>query len=119
VRKTKSSAQLLHAQGRAFGVTDLISESGFAGTCPAPNTYRGLCPTHEAPRGAASVARLHPRNDIVPSFRLQDDILAIARSGTVSGETVNTYGRKFEVGGILTAIRAEENFPRLVTVFPR
>ena len=64
--------------------------------------------------------------------RLQDDILAIARSGTVFGETVNTYGRKFEVDGILTApsgrlatvrtvwlIRTEENFPRLVTVFPR
>ena len=64
--------------------------------------------------------------------RLQDDILAIARSGTVSGETVNTCGRKFEVDGILTApsgrsatvrtvwiIRPEEDFPRLVTAFPR
>jgi len=27
-----------------FGVTDLISNSGFAGTCPAPNTYRGSTP---------------------------------------------------------------------------
>jgi hypothetical protein len=35
--------------------------------------------------------------------RLQDDILAIARSGTLFGETVDTYGRKFEVDGILTA----------------
>ena len=64
--------------------------------------------------------------------QLQDDILAIARSETVSVETGNTYGRKFEVDGILTSpsgrsaavrtvwiIRAEENFPRLVTVFPR
>ena len=64
--------------------------------------------------------------------RLQDDILAIARSGTISAETATTYGRKFEVDGILTApsgrsatvrtvwiIRVEEDFPRLVTVFPR
>jgi Domain of unknown function (DUF6883) len=64
--------------------------------------------------------------------RLQDDILAIARSATVSAETATTYGRRFEVDGILTApsgrsarvrtvwiIRAEEDFPRLVTVFPR
>ena len=64
--------------------------------------------------------------------RLQGDILGIARSGTISSETVNAYGRKFEVDGILTApsrrsamvrtvwiIRAEEDFPRLVTVFPR
>jgi len=28
-------------QTRAFGVTDLISRTGFAGACPAPNTYRG------------------------------------------------------------------------------
>ena len=64
--------------------------------------------------------------------RLQDDILAIARSGTVFGETVNTYGRKFEVDGILTGpsgrsaavrtvwiIRPEEQFPRFVTALPR
>jgi hypothetical protein len=64
--------------------------------------------------------------------RLRDDVLAIARSGSIVGETVIRYGRKFEVDGILTApsgrsasvrtvwiIRTEENFPRLVTVFPR
>ena len=64
--------------------------------------------------------------------RLRDDILAVARSGSVSGETATTYGRKFEVDGILTTpsgrlatvrtvwlIRTEEDFPRLVTVFPR
>lgn len=64
--------------------------------------------------------------------KLQSDILGIARSGTVSGETATAYGRKFEVDGILTAlsgrsatvrtvwmIRAGEDFPRLVTVFPR
>ena len=28
----------------ALGVTDLISDSGFAGACPAPNTYRGSSP---------------------------------------------------------------------------
>jgi hypothetical protein len=33
--------QLLHGQAQAFGVTDLISGSGFTGACPAPNTYRG------------------------------------------------------------------------------
>ena len=32
-------------------MTDLISESGFTRTCPAPNTYGGLCHTHEALRG--------------------------------------------------------------------
>jgi hypothetical protein len=64
--------------------------------------------------------------------RLRDDVLAIGRSGDVSGETANAYGRKFEVDGILTGpsersaavrtvwiIRTEEDFPRLVTVFPR
>jgi hypothetical protein len=64
--------------------------------------------------------------------KLQSDILGVARSGTVSGETVTSYGCKFEVDGILTApsgrsagvrtvwiIRAGEDFPRLVTVFPR
>jgi hypothetical protein len=64
--------------------------------------------------------------------RLRDDILGIARSGSIAGETAASYGRKFEVDGILTApsgrsatvrtvwiIRTEEDFPRLVTVFPR
>jgi hypothetical protein len=64
--------------------------------------------------------------------RLRDDILAIARSGTIVGEIATPYGRKFEVDGILTApsgrsalvrtvwiIRTEEDYPRLVTVFPR
>lgn len=64
--------------------------------------------------------------------RLRDGILAVARSGSVSGETATAYGRRFEVDGILTApsgrlaavrtvwlIRTEEDFPRLVTVFPR
>jgi hypothetical protein len=32
---------VFHARSLAVGVTDLISSSGFAGTCPAPNTYRG------------------------------------------------------------------------------
>jgi hypothetical protein len=35
--------------------------------------------------------------------RFQDDILAIARSGAISAESATTYGRKFEVDGILTA----------------
>jgi len=35
----------------ALVVTDLISSSGFAGTCPAPNTYRG---SH------AARSRFHP-----------------------------------------------------------
>jgi hypothetical protein len=64
--------------------------------------------------------------------RLRDDILAIARLGNVAAETATSYGRKFEVDGILMApsgrsatvrtvwiIRTEEDFPRLVTVFPR
>ena len=64
--------------------------------------------------------------------RLRDDLLALARSGEVFSETATTYGRKFEVDGILTGpygrsatvrsvwiIRTEEDFPRLVTVFPR
>jgi len=64
--------------------------------------------------------------------RLRDDILILAGSGDVSSETAIAYGRKFEVDGILTEpsgrsatvrsvwiIRTEEDFPRLVTVFPR
>jgi hypothetical protein len=64
--------------------------------------------------------------------RLRDDILALGRSGDVSSETASAYGRKFEVDGILTGpsgrsatvrsiwiIRAQEDSPRLVTVFPR
>ena len=65
-------------------------------------------------------------------WRLRDDILAVARTGLLALESVGPYGRKFEVDGILAApagksamvgtvwiIRAEEDFPRLVTVFPR
>jgi hypothetical protein len=65
-------------------------------------------------------------------WRLRDDILALARTGQVAFETDGPYGRKFEVDGILGApagrsamvktvwiIRAGEDFPRLVTVFPR
>ena len=64
--------------------------------------------------------------------RLRDDILAIARSGSAAGEAAASYGRKFEVDGILMTpsgrsatvrtvwiFRTEEDFPRLVTVFPR
>jgi hypothetical protein len=64
--------------------------------------------------------------------RLRDDLLTLAQSGAVSSETATTYGRKFEVDGILTGpfgrsaavrsvwiIRTEEDFPRLVTVYPR
>src|SRR4051794_22434779 len=64
--------------------------------------------------------------------RLRDGILALGRSGKVSSETAVAYGRKFEVDGILTGpsersatvrrvwiIRTGEDFPRLVTVFPR
>jgi cysteine synthase len=64
--------------------------------------------------------------------RLRDDILILARAGAVSSETAIAYGRKFEVDGILTGpsggsatvrsvwiIRTGEDFPRLVTVFPR
>jgi hypothetical protein len=64
--------------------------------------------------------------------RLRDDILELARTGQVSLETHGPYGRKFEVDGILGGpsgrsamvrsgwiIRMEEDFPRLVTVFPR
>lgn len=64
--------------------------------------------------------------------RLRDDILALGRSGDVSSETASAYGRKFEVDGILIGpsgrsatvrsvwiIRAEEDIPRLITVFPR
>ena len=64
--------------------------------------------------------------------RLRDDILTVGRSGDVSGETATPYGSKFEVEGILTGpsgrsatvrtvwiIRTGEDFPRLVTVFPR
>ena len=65
-------------------------------------------------------------------WRLRDDILAVARTGSVALESAGPYGRKFEVDGILAApagksamvrtvwiIRPEEDFPRLVTVFPR
>jgi hypothetical protein len=65
-------------------------------------------------------------------WRLRDDILVVARTGQVALESVAPYGRKFEVDGILATpagksahvrtvwiIRAEEDFPRLVTVFPR
>lgn len=66
-------------------------------------------------------------------WRLRDDILSLARSGQVALQSDGPYGRKFEVDGILGAlpsgrsamvktvwiIRAGENFPRLVTVFPR
>jgi hypothetical protein len=65
-------------------------------------------------------------------WRLRDDILALATSGQVALEADSPYGRKFEVDGILGApsgrsamvktvwiIRAGEDFPRLVTVFPR
>jgi hypothetical protein len=64
------------------------------------------------------------------SFR--DDVLAIARTDEVITETKTEHGRKFEVDGILNGasgrsapvrtvwiIRANEDFPRLVTVFPR
>jgi|SRR5690242_14578411 hypothetical protein len=64
--------------------------------------------------------------------RLRDDILILARTGAVSSETAIAYGRKFEVDGILAGptgrsatvrsiwiIRTGEDFPRLVTVFPR
>ncbi len=63
---------------------------------------------------------------------LRDDIYRIAQAGTVSFEEPSTYGRKFEVDGILTGpsgrsamvrtawiVRADEQFPRLVTAFPR
>jgi hypothetical protein len=63
---------------------------------------------------------------------LRDDVLELARTGEVSLETHGPYGRKFEVDGILGGsfgrsalvrsvwiIRTEEDFPRLVTVFPR
>jgi hypothetical protein len=65
-------------------------------------------------------------------WRLLDDILAVAKSGTVAQETEASYGRKFEVDGALEPptgrpaevrtvwiVRAGEDFPRLVTVFPR
>ena len=64
--------------------------------------------------------------------RLRDDILVLGRSGDLCSETAGAYGRKFEVDGIVTGpsgrsatlrsvwiIRAEEDFPRLVTGFPR
>jgi len=64
--------------------------------------------------------------------RLRDDVLAIARSGDLVGQTITGYGRKFEVDGMLSApsgrsamvktvwiIRTNEDFPRLVTVIPR
>jgi len=64
--------------------------------------------------------------------RLRDDILILAGAGAVSGETAIAHGRKFEVDGILTGpsgrsatvrsvwiVRTGEDFPRLVTVFPR
>jgi len=64
--------------------------------------------------------------------RLRDDILTLAGSGDVYSEAATVYGRKFEVDGILTGafgrsatvrsiwiIRTEEDFPRLVSVFPR
>ena len=63
---------------------------------------------------------------------LRDDVLAVGRSGSVCNETATNYGRVFEVDGILNApsgrsvavrtvwiIRTEEDFPRLVTAFPR
>jgi len=65
-------------------------------------------------------------------WRLRDDIVALARSGQLALEADGPYGRKFEVDGILGTssgrsamvktvwiIRAGEDFPRLVTVFPR
>jgi hypothetical protein len=64
--------------------------------------------------------------------RLRNDILILGRAGAVSSEIAIAYGRKFEVDGILTGpsgrsatvrsvwiVRTGEDFPRLVTVFPR
>jgi hypothetical protein len=54
-----------HALLPAIGVTDLISNSGFAGTCPAPNTYRGstlrpLGCEHSQQREAAAIVLAAP-----------------------------------------------------------
>ena len=46
--------QPMHCTSSAFGVTVLISKAGFAGACPAPNTYRGSGATRlKQVRGAA------------------------------------------------------------------
>jgi hypothetical protein len=38
--------------------------------------------------------------------RLRDDILGIARSGSIAGETAASYGRKFEVDGIHRSVNS-------------
>jgi hypothetical protein len=38
--------------------------------------------------------------------RLRDDILAIARSGSIAGEAAASYGRKFEVDGAMRRRRS-------------
>ena len=70
-RKIRVFRYWVHAQSIALGVTDLISSSGSAGACPAPNTYRGSSPTAaEALAGGAVAGCLpRPRNDTVPSCR--------------------------------------------------
>jgi hypothetical protein len=63
---------------------------------------------------------------------LRNDILAIARTGQAVPGLTGPYGRKFEVGGILTGpngksadfrtiwlLEAEDEAPRFVTAYPR
>jgi hypothetical protein len=91
-------------------------------------------PLHWLPLLPGSLRRLRVHAYVDREFRryFECRILGIARSGTVSGGTATTHRRKFEVDGILTLptgrsamvrtvwiIRAGDDFPRLVTVFPR
>jgi hypothetical protein len=63
--------------------------------------------------------------------RLHTDILQIARSGTAVKGQMSTFGKKYEVSGILRGpsgrearvttiwiVKNGEDFPRLVTVYP-
>ena len=63
---------------------------------------------------------------------LQDDLLALAKSGTLSNGQPSPYGQKYEVDGILTGpsgrfmpvrtvwiVRLVDQVPRFVTAFPR
>lgn len=63
--------------------------------------------------------------------RLEIDILQLARSGTALESQVFSFGRKYEVNGMLRGpsgreakvttvwiVRSGEDYPRLVTVYP-
>jgi hypothetical protein len=97
-----------------------------------PEKLRDYLLSTEHPVGrfkAAFFARLgYSREDWQ---RLQMDISQIARTGTALERQASTFGRKYEVNGILRGpsgrearvttvwiVKIGEDYPRLVTVYP-